>query len=64
MIETKDPRMKGKFAEFLKAARRQYGRSAEFSEKLFQTVYGMSAAEIDEAFLDFHGIEAKRRKKK
>ncbi len=57
MIETKDERMKGKFSDFLDAARKSRGYGAKYSEGLFRKVYGMTLEEVQQAFGLFHKVK-------
>jgi len=57
LVNTKLEKLAGKFPEFLRAARGAgFGRDRDIAVKLFQTVYGMTLAEVDAAWRKHHGL--------
>ncbi|MEE9125579.1 MAG: hypothetical protein V3U11_00415 [Planctomycetota bacterium] len=64
-IHAKHPKMNGKFNMFLRAARRNFARGPEITERLFQRTYGMSVDEVEVAWALHHRVRnAKTRAEK
>ena len=62
LMDVRDPRMRGKFPEFLQAAAKPgTGRSPAVTKRLFQQVYGMTLEEVDDAFFAHHGVKRKKK---
>ena len=57
LMDVKDPRMRGKFPEFLEVAAKSRGRGEAVTTRLFQEVYGMTLIEVDDAVFAHHKVK-------
>lgn len=59
LCRTKQEPIAGRFNDFLREARRSgHGRNAATASKLFETVYGLSLAEVEKLWKKEHGVKS------